>query len=662
MSPAPPLPGERFRGEWLELPRHLLPHARNLLFVSKGLDVLLEVARKRDAALTVGPDGGAYDLLLDGPLLEALAAAPEGRFDAVLALEPSPDIELGPWFKAIARCLAPQGELLVLARSRDYWRADDSALPCIDDLTQSAAGANLQLYRYWTDDDRALVCAEPDAEGWAEIEGERIQPDAPPGRARLAAREYLLKFVLPSYEPLGHARQLFDQGDSHWAYRLLEEIPDHYLQDSKTAALIHGEMMLCLLAYAKKQEPGAVYSLLPGAQKHFHQAAAAVPTYVPPYRCMADFWRMAKDPDFAARHLRTLQFAAPDAGCEEQLASLEAEAARMEFPAGPAEPDSTFQPRAGLRVLLILHPRPHYGIDLIYDGLCRVLGAEQIVEFPNKPSLHGAEPTVSRNYPCHFDWPSQSPALPDLLEQLRAGEFDAVLWGNCEAEMEQEQARAISDAAGDTPLFILDELDEFIDVRTWLRDFLGRRDFAAYFKREMLYCQDYGPDTYPMPFAFSRAYMPDDVSLPRERDLFWAGHRMFATRRICLEHIERAHQVDLTRTFAPEEYARTVQQSRIGLNFYGKGFDTVRYWELPAYGALLLSEQLPIRIPHNFTDGVNAVFFDDLPELDRKLRELLENPEQAEAIARAGHAHFLEHHTSEARARQLLFWLDRHGV
>jgi len=115
--------------------------------------------------------------------------------------------------------------------------------------------------------------------------------------------------------------------------------------------------------------------------------------------------------------------------------------------------------------------------------------------------------------------------------------------------------------------------------------------------------------------------------------------------------------IDFDRRFPPREYNHQLQRNRIGLDIAGVGFDTVRYWEVPAHGCMLLAERRPTVIPHNFRDGETAVFFDDLPDLERKLEHYLTHPDECAAIAQAGRQYFMEHHTSTARARHLLGWI-----
>jgi spore maturation protein CgeB len=129
-------------------------------------------------------------------------------------------------------------------------------------------------------------------------------------------------------------------------------------------------------------------------------------------------------------------------------------------------------------------------------------------------------------------------------------------------------------------------------------------------------------------------------------------------RRTFLEPVENALGMPLDAEFTQEEYLTVLRQSRICLCLFGLGFDTVRYWEAAAQGAMLLANRPPIHIPHNFVDGQSAVFFDDLPDLLAKLGYYLAHPAESLAIADAGHALLCEHHTTRARASQLLAWMN----
>jgi hypothetical protein len=306
---------------------------------------------------------------------------------------------------------------------------------------------------------------------------------------------------------------------------------------------------------------------------------------------------------------------------------------------------------------MITDNRPNYGLDVLHDGLCRVLGESQVVEYPRKGTLHGEEPASFCHYPCMFDHPCNTPPLDELLAQIGAGHFDAVLFGDMERTHPLEQTSAIARAAGNRLVF-LDQLDTCQDTRMETAVALGHGELPLCFKREYVAGCDYGPGMCPLPFAYSEAYMrPVPPWEDRDLPVFWAGERKWGLRKLCLAHLERRMRLDFSATCTQEEYARALGRARVSLDFHGFGFDTVRYWEVPAHGGMLLAERRPTVVPLDFEHGVSAVFFEDAAELESLLRHYMEHPDEARAIAGAGHRHLVEHHTASARARHLLGWL-----
>lgn len=447
------------------------------------------------------------------------------------------------------------------------------------------------------------------------------------------------------------ARSLRAEGRPDLAYLALQTVVLADIADPMTAATVAAETQICLLDHDRKAPPAARLVHFFTSQMLFHQAVARVPGFPVPYRCQAELWRRLGDLDMARRVLRTLQAIAPTPAGEAQLASY----AGRESSAPSAVPDPPPGGDVGpLRVLVVTHPRPDYGLDVLCDGLRTLLGADRVVEYPWKPSLHGQPPPDLAYYPCLFDHPGRPVELDNLLAELRQGRFDAVLYGDVERKLDRDTARRILDAAGETPWAIVDQADDPIDRRIELLEHVGRSSCPACFKRELLACHDYGPGVYPLPFAYPDSRIPARVGEERPRALFWAGHRQFGLRRPYLEHLEARLGLSLDQGYGQAEYAAALAGSRVGLSLFGAGFDTVRYWELPAHGCLLFAERPPIRIPFNFEDGQSAVFFDDLGDLGDRLESLLRNPGEARRIASEGHERLRRYHTASARATQLL--------
>ena len=103
-----------------------------------------------------------------------------------------------------------------------------------------------------------------------------------------------------------------------------------------------------------------------------------------------------------------------------------------------------------------------------------------------------------------------------------------------------------------------------------------------------------------------------------------------------------------------EEYVRTLLSSKAGLSMKGVGYDSVRYWEIPCYGSMLLSQRLPIQIPNDFVEGESALYFDRDDELKRKIERYIIKSEEWKEIARNGQRHFFRNHTPAKRAESVL--------
>lgn len=458
-------------------------------------------------------------------------------------------------------------------------------------------------------------------------------------------------FARQTYDPLAHARQLGEAGMPGRAAAVLDWlewcVP---LKEEQRAAIALEKLRYFRQAIeAAGNSPG--HGLLFHAQKEFHIAVHKWPRRPRAYLDQAAIWRRYGNDDYAARLLRSLEYAAPDESVRNAIEGLRPELTRQPPHEIAPEWNGT---KPGLRVLILTHDFSDYGMDTLYDGLCQVLGPENVVEWPWKPTLHGRSKEMTVNYPCWFDYPGEPRSLDTLLDELRKGKFGLIVFADFVQMDKQEAILRMLDAAPDVPVVVYDPWDDGSASQELACAYLGGRAVRAYFKREMLACLDYGPNAYPLPFSYPDRHVPWTLPLHRTTDVFWAGKRMFGTRTLYLDYLHAQLGRALDQKLSQERYRRAILEARIGLSFFGFGFDTVRYWELAAHGCMILAERPLVRIPFNFVEGESAVFFDDLPELERKLAYYLAHPEEAERIGRAGRELFLRYHTSSARARQFL--------
>ena len=443
------------------------------------------------------------------------------------------------------------------------------------------------------------------------------------------------------YDRIAHAQALADAAHPDWAVELLG-VSD--ASDSTEEMHRLRRMHRYLLAWDSRDDAHDRLRRFFLSQTLFAKITAEDPSCSDAFHIHATFWDRLGDVGMAQRLKRTLNYAHGGAVGEPPSSTT----VQMAEPPPPAY-DTNYRPK----LLVILEPQPDYGADVLFDGLAEVLGDENVVDFPWKETLHGGTPDTQQNYPCSFNRGGHPRTYDAIRDQLSSSYFDAVLYCAHSNSLHAGDLRELIAAAKGLPIHFIDQSDSPANGRVLMADHIGAAHDVPYFKRELLQCVEYGPHAYPLPFAYPASRLPA-INDEKTHPLFWAGHRKFGLRRLYLEHIESRLGQSFDQQLPQDAYANQIANARIGLSFFGFGYDTVRYWELPAHSCMLLSERLPIHIPNNFVDGESAVFFEDLGELERRLMYYLERPEEAAQIARAGRAHLEQYHTGAARAKELL--------
>ncbi len=465
--------------------------------------------------------------------------------------------------------------------------------------------------------------------------------------------------VRNSYNPAAHARRLSGLGRFENAIEILENIPPKLIGNMEGLAHIAAEKQrLCLKWQKSLSAEVPRHKLLFKSQRELAQVTLTLPEHPPAYWVYADFWRHIGNNRMAARTLRSILHV--DFNPQTKTRLLEIPAEPLTFDSAPAPPIWSGKQTLP-RLLILTHDHSDFGLDTLYDGLCGILGQENVVEFPWKPSLHGREKKRANNYPCVFNYGSKPRSVKQIVSELKENRFDVILFADVVQMAYPEEVKLFMAAAKHLPVVLYDTWDNSYTPLRNVFEYLGRKTVDLFFKREMLQGVDYGPRSFPLPFGYPESRIPPGPSdSERTVDIFWAGKRIWGLRPIYISWLEKRFNRKFDQTFPQEEYAKRIRSARIGLSFFGSGFDTVRYWELPAHGAMLFAERPPIRIPDNFADGQTAVFFDDLPELKEKLDYYISHPAEVARIAAAGHQHFKSHHTTSCRARQFLGYLQKH--
>ena len=106
-------------------------------------------------------------------------------------------------------------------------------------------------------------------------------------------------------------------------------------------------------------------------------------------------------------------------------------------------------------------------------------------------------------------------------------------------------------------------------------------------------------------------------------------------------------------------YTQMLRNSLCSVSAPGAGFDCARFYEILGAHTLLIAYEPPIEMPNPFIDGIHLLYFSSLSELREKVDFVLSSPiSKIIEIINAGKNHFVEFHTSLARARYLVETLE----
>lgn len=315
-----------------------------------------------------------------------------------------------------------------------------------------------------------------------------------------------------------------------------------------------------------------------------------------------------------------------------------------------------------MKILYCVNEVLDYGTDTLYDGLCKVLGSENVLDYPHKESLHSGVTRGFSWYPSLFDYPIIKTDA-EKIEMLKNDEFDAIFVSCINIadfrRMKKKSYRPspiyndffnlLKEKSKTIPVYLIDYGDHYGINEELIKEL----NCKLYFKREYKKDIKYDSIVVPLNFAYSEKYVPKNVDSNRINNIFWLGKDV-ENRHAYIEFYSQLKDVIPNRYKRQNKYRRCLLSYKIGLSLLGRGDDTVRYYEIPAHGMLLLSERTNIIIDNDFKDGETAVFFSNLDELKEKLNYCINNPEYVDKIAKAGREHFLKYHTSTIRAQQLL--------
>jgi hypothetical protein len=317
-------------------------------------------------------------------------------------------------------------------------------------------------------------------------------------------------------------------------------------------------------------------------------------------------------------------------------------------------------------ILYLCHSGLDYLQDGLYHGLTSRLGKENVVDWPRQARFH--EPIAS-TIPSLGLLPGNEPARPltswGLCRQLRGGRFGVVMVAAGRKGAFAAWQRIMA-AGAHLPAVFIDGGDhiELAGQLAWERKIklrntvLSKRNFDLIFKREHRGQEANDPKVLPISFCLPENHFPfPSQATAKTRDVAFWGSPAMTSRKAAIQLLKNVRDFERNRSqaFRGADYLRELAATKVGLSFWGAGDDTLRYWEIPCTGSLLLAQKPRGPVPDNFVHGHEAVFVqDDLSDLVEQVNYYCDHDEEREKIAAAGRQKFLQHHTTVARARYVL--------
>ena len=352
-----------------------------------------------------------------------------------------------------------------------------------------------------------------------------------------------------------------------------------------------------------------------------------------------------------------------------------------------------------MRILFLGDLAFDYVSDPLYIGLSRILGEDQVVDYPYKPLYHDPK---AKNW-FMVQCPGRCYTRGNILDLLRTRSFDLVCLASFRQQCLEECRRLYNEVSFPAMVFI----DGADDARI-RHEVVRQYPLAIYFKRDYIWklsspLWDLGALTWafrgnhklysrtlPLPVSIILDAIPDLHTVEKAIDVSYTGRASHPRRAKAVDILTRlpgvrfsggvyaspddrkyklvgspikrlltkvfdkreASESDRARKRSPNEYYREIARSKIAISLRGGGgTPSPRYYEIPALGTMLLSDPPETVIPQEFVNRQHAVYCRaDLSDLKALVQYYLREDAEREAIAREGRLHLLKYHTCERRA------------
>lgn len=323
-----------------------------------------------------------------------------------------------------------------------------------------------------------------------------------------------------------------------------------------------------------------------------------------------------------------------------------------------------------MKVLYINRPKHDYLQDLVYTGLIKILGKENLIEYPWNIRYH----LNYRPYPKNIGLNNET-FFSSIINQIKPKVFDLVIVASCHPETLKYYEKIIHKIPASTKVIFLDggdmpEVAGDLDItkgngRKLYEKLNSIREFDYIFKRDYILDKVYPKNVFSLPFCYNLDLTPKNMPKEFKYDVaFWAVETdpirtqvltLLEDKYDCKKNGTVKNQVMKKYKRKGEFYLQELSACKINLNFRGGGWDTLRFWEILGIGGFMISQELQIEIENPFINGKHLVYCqDNLSDLIEKCDYYLEHENKRIKIAQEGKKHIANFHTDIHRAEKIL--------
>jgi ADP-heptose:LPS heptosyltransferase len=307
-----------------------------------------------------------------------------------------------------------------------------------------------------------------------------------------------------------------------------------------------------------------------------------------------------------------------------------------------------------------------YAQDLTYAGLDQSTQIRSLYDQPWNPKFHLPFWRYPKNLGYRF---SLRNPLSTLNSAIRA--CDVVIVGAAKRDAFITLLSCIKRIPVRSPLILIDGGDSAIIAGDLCKDdslnlyekAQAIREFDLIFKREMLLDRHYPINVLPYPLSFSSNL--HHAATPLTYQVAFWGVESHPIRSKALELLKGQFDCDQNGTASAQSfsaynkrgltYLNELARCKVVLSLRGVGHDTLRFWEVLALGRFMLAQRIRLNMNHPPTPFKHFVpVEDDLQDLLEKCNYYLSHETKREAIAKAGHSHFIRYHSISRRIEYML--------